>query len=479
MKLWRKKSSIALKWTVTSSIFIFIILTIFAFFSYKNASDVILTKEKQNLILTEKNMVELLEKNEVLNFQTILSSFTKENIATDLKQKDSLGEKEDTYITDISHPYLGIYIYDANKKIVFKTKHKEIPYAEIETKNHVEEKDGHYLEITREIKNNDKVIGYSLLRYEIENIQQMKRELLKTSAFLELAAIIIAIFLGHHLSSYFLKPLKNLRDTMEIIRLDPQSKTSATIKKTNDELEDLGNIFNEMLQEIRNYISQQEQFVQDASHELRTPIAIIKGHLELINRWGKEDPEVLTESIDASLEEIKRMQQLVEEMLLLSKSKSKNQNDKSELLVIPTIEKVLANYHLIHPTYEFKLQKVADQLTKIQISANHLDQLLIILLDNAIKYAPESKKIDITVYEDKKSVYVDVKDFGQGISPENLNKIFNRFFRVDEARSKEISGNGLGLPIAKEIMNTYGGTIKGSSIVGEGTTFTLQFNKIL
>lgn len=480
---FKKKSSITIKWTIASSLFIFIMLTIFAVLSYHNAADVILTKEKQNLNLTEKNIQQLLAPNEQLSFQNVISSFAKEKIPIEInptaKNDLKLNPKsttEDTYMADISHPYLSIYIYDKNKTIVFKTRQKEVPYKDLKQKNIVTE-DGRYLMSSQVIKNKEKIIGYSLLQYEIKNIQEMKQELFKTLAFLELAALVLSGFFGYFLATYFLKPLKNLRDTMEIIRIDPQSKASAVIQPTHDELEDLGNIFNDMLQEIRNYIQQQEQFVQDASHELRTPIAIIKGHLELINRWGKEDPEVLNESIAASLEEITRIQGLVEEMLQLSRSKTIGLTKGKEISVVQNVQNLLNNYRLIHKDYTFKLTTNVQDEIKIYISANHLDQVLIILLDNAIKYAPESRVIDIHIEENEKFVFLEVTDYGKGIAKEHLAKIFHRFYRIDEARSNEISGNGLGLPIAKEIMISYGGNVEVDSHEGKGTTFILQFPK--
>ncbi len=160
---FKKKSSITIKWTIASSLFIFIMLTIFAVLSYHNAADVILTKEKQNLNLTEKNIQQLLAPNEQLSFQNVISSFAKEKIPIEInptaKNDLKLNPKsttEDTYMADISHPYLSIYIYDKNKTIVFKTRQKEVPYKDLKQKNIVTE-DGRYLMSSQVIKNKEKI----------------------------------------------------------------------------------------------------------------------------------------------------------------------------------------------------------------------------------------------------------------------------------------------------------------------------------
>lgn len=115
----------------------------------------------------------------------------------------------------------------------------------------------------------------------------MRSKLLLTLIVLEIVSLLLSSFLGFLLSSYFLKPVKILRDTMEIIRQDPQAEVHVPDITTNDELADLAVIFNDVIDRIRMYIEQQEQFVEDVSHELRTPVAVIEGHLNMLNRWGK------------------------------------------------------------------------------------------------------------------------------------------------------------------------------------------------
>lgn len=189
----------------------------------------------------------------------------------------------------------------------------------------------------------------------------MRSKLLLTLIVLEIVSLLLSSFLGFLLSSYFLKPVKILRDTMEIIRQDPQAEVHVPDITTNDELADLAVIFNDVIDRIRMYIEQQEQFVEDVSHELRTPVAVIEGHLNMLNRWGKDDPEILDESIQASLQELVRMKSLVQEMLDLSRAEQVdvyygNETSKAKEVTY----QVFNNFKLLYPEFTFTLDDDLD-----------------------------------------------------------------------------------------------------------------------
>ena len=145
------------------------------------------------------------------------------------------------------------------------------------------------------------------------------------------------------------------------------------------------------------YTAQQKHFVEDVSHELRTPVAIVEGHLKLLNRWGKDDPEVLEESLTASLAEIKRMKTLVQEMLDLSRAPQVREQYKDATTeVVATVEQIVTNFKVLYPDFTF----IADIDTKKEIISpiyrNHFEQVIIILLDNAVKYSTDRKEIIVT-----------------------------------------------------------------------------------
>lgn len=244
--------------------------------------------------------------------------------------------------------------------------------------------------------------------------------------------------------------------------------------RSNDELSDLADIFNEMLDRMRLYIEQQERFVEDVSHELRTPVAIIEGHMSLLQRWGKDDPEVLDESLAASMQEISRMKTLVQEMLDLSRAEQvdvhyANETTKAKEVVY----QVFNNFKILYPEFVFTLDDDLYHELTLKIYRNHFEQIIIIILDNAVKYSTDRKEVHLSISSDRQTFEIAIQDFGEGISKDDLDKIFNRFYRVDKARARTKGGNGLGLSIAKQLLESYKGRITAESVIGQGTIFRI------
>ncbi|CAI2802035.1 Signal transduction histidine-protein kinase ArlS [Apilactobacillus kunkeei] len=292
--------------------------------------------------------------------------------------------------------------------------------------------------------------------------------------------LIIGIFfsaaLSYFLSSYMLRPIKIISNTIHSVKESPETDSRVPKLTQNDELTDLGDLFNDMIDTMQRYIDQQQQFVEDVSHELRTPVAVIQGHLDMLSRWGKDDPEVLDESIKSSIYEINRMKSLVQEMLDLSRAEQVEINYGNKTTdVQDVVHQQYNDFQMIHPDYKFILDDDIGEETIIQIYRNHLEQILIILLDNAVKYSKKRKEIHISLSRKYRYVDIAVQDFGEGLSQESIDKIFNRFYRVDKARSRNQGGNGLGLSIAKRLVEAYNGKINVESSSGYGSIFTISF----
>lgn len=264
--------------------------------------------------------------------------------------------------------------------------------------------------------------------------------------------------------------------------VDADPNSVARIKELNrdDELEELATSINKMLDRMQSYIEQQKQFVGDVSHELRTPVAVIEGHLNMLERWGKDDPQILDESIKASLQEADRMKHLIQEMLDLTRAEQIDVQYPYEVTnVNETVKRVVSDLAMVYP--DFKIQLDEDDLppdTEIQIYHGHLEQLLVILIDNGIKYSTDIKQINVSAGVTKKEVNIIVQDFGEGISQEDQEKIFNRFYRVDKARTREKGGNGLGLSIAQKLVDSYDGEISVESVEGQGSQFKLRLPRL-
>lgn len=328
-------------------------------------------------------------------------------------------------------------------------------------------------------KKSHQIIGYVQVTNSLVEYSQTAKSLLTIFILFGIIAIVASILLGYILSDWLLSPISEINETIDKIssteRDDPFANVRVPEFVQNDELSHLADLFNEMLDQMEGYIEQQQQFVEDVSHELRTPVAIIQGHLGLLNRWGKDDPEVLDESIQASLQEIKRMKSLVQEMLDLSRAEQVEIKFKNEITDAHEVGlQVFDNIKMIHPDFTLVLDDNLRGKTPVKIYRNHLEQLLIILLDNAIKYSTDRKEVHLTLDHSSRDVEFVVQDFGEGISEADIKKIFNRFYRVDKARSRDKGGNGLGLAIAKRLIEGYKGSLKVESAVGQGSLFRVS-----
>ena len=475
-----------MKWALASSFFIFVVFTVFAVFTYKTSTNLMIGKERTNLAKTMNQLVDRLATSDSeLTFLTTYQSLT-EFSTFDAGAKAGAKDNSETstlqlnsFISELSQAELSVYVYNAEGEIIFnksdsktmKLLTKDIKEASVVTTNN---RTGFVTVHPIYSKKTGELTGYAQAFYDLTDFYEIRHRLLVTLIVLEVVSLVLSGILGFFLSSYFLKPVKVLRDTMDTIRKNPQSSIKAPELHSKDELADLSEIFNEMMARMRRYIEQQEQFVQDVSHELRTPVAIIQGHLELLERWGKDDPEVLNESLAASLQEISRMKMLVQEMLDLSRAEQVDVQyyDKTSMAK-EVVYQIFNNFKLLYPDFHFTLDDELHEEEEIRIYRNHLEQILIIILDNAVKYSTKRKEVHISMDRSPRFLELAIQDFGEGIPQTELDRIFDRFYRVDKARSRNQGGNGLGLAIAKQLLDSYKGKIIAESAVGHGTIFRL------
>ena len=217
----------------------------------------------------------------------------------------------------------------------------------------------------------------------------------------------------------------------------------------------------------------QKQFVSNASHELRTPIAVIQGYASMLERWGKTDKEVLDEGISAIAQETNAMKELVERLLFLAR------HDKKTLMLevevfdpMEIISAVHRDATLLSAVHQFDLRLQGS--AKVSGDKGMLKQLMRILVDNAIKYTPPGGHITLTMKLEGAHCVLSVTDTGEGIAPEEMSRIFDRFYRSDQARVAQTSGHGLGLSIARIITVAHGGKITVRSKKGTGTNFAVK-----
>lgn len=342
--------------------------------------------------------------------------------------------------------------------------------------NHVIVKNEHnndYLVITRHI-DMPNFKGYSVVVHSLEDYNALVSSLYFLALIFGVIATFITAIISYFFSSQITKPLILMSNKMQQIRRDGfQEKVELT---TNyEETDNLIVTFNAMMYQLEESFNQQRQFVEDASHELRTPLQIIQGHLNLIQRWGKKDAAILEESLDISLEEMNRITKLVEELLLLTKDNTNTKFKELENVEINhEISSRIKSLEQLHQDYTFEFEPYAKPIN-IKIDRYQLEQVLIIFIDNAMKYDQINKYIHIQTNLKNKQISIEITDHGVGIPKEDIEFIFDRFYRVDKSRSRKLGGNGLGLSIAKKIIELNNGTIQVESELGKYTTFRIVF----
>ena len=220
----------------------------------------------------------------------------------------------------------------------------------------------------------------------------------------------------------------------------------------------------------------QRQFAADASHELRTPLAVVMASADLLQNDPSIKSPFLKQVIEDVRDEVKKMTKLVSDLLVVARSDNKALKLKPSKFDMGGVTAQVAR--LMQPLAEQKqITLVAEKMPKVLVQADEqkIRQLVLILVDNALKYTPEGGKVTVEFRKAEKGrICLAVSDTGIGISKEDQEKVFDRFYRVDKARSRDMGGNGLGLAIAQEIVNLHQGKISIQSELGKGTTFLVE-----
>lgn len=233
-------------------------------------------------------------------------------------------------------------------------------------------------------------------------------------------------------------------------------------------------VFNDITN-LKHLDTLKKELVANVSHELRTPVTMIKGFIETLKEGALEDKKNAERFLNIIAKHIDRLNMLIDDLLILSKLEENPDEIKMEEEKIkPLLKSVVEDYEFKSGDKKIELNiKCEDDLTA-RINKHLIEQALGNLLDNAIKYSDKKTKIEIGAYEKNDSVHFYVDDEGYGIADEHMPRLFERFYRIDKARSREEGGTGLGLAIVKHIVNTMNGTIDVDSTLGKGTKFTVK-----
>ncbi|MEA1010934.1 HAMP domain-containing histidine kinase [Bacillus cereus] len=312
------------------------------------------------------------------------------------------------------------------------------------------------------------------LTKNLETFDHLLKIILVVMVISGVFGLVFSFLGGILISKKLLSSVQNITDTMKRIKKNGLNER-VPVRENNDELAKLSFLFNEMMDEVETSFTQQKQFVEDASHELRTPLTIIQGHLAMLNRWGKHDPAVVDKSLQSSLKEVDRLNKLVVELLELSRAESEQMHPIADdpVHVNSVLKQVTQNFAILQTDFQFDL-KLDGDAAYVSMPSPYLEQIIIIIMDNAVKYTKDvSKYICIESSIQSGQVKICIIDRGAGIPEAELPFVLNRFYRVDKARSRKQGGNGLGLSIAKRLVEKYNGAIQIESKENEGTIVTI------
>ncbi|WP_238884411.1 cell wall metabolism sensor histidine kinase WalK [Clostridium sp. YIM B02551] len=409
---------------------------------------------------------------EVEDVKTIvLNKVLDQSQVVDLAGKDILADvtsKQDIHIRIIQE---NGTIINSTDKFKFRIRDKERNINDKIMK--VEEGDRRLLYENVRLDNNTYGVVYLQIVKDMDSEYDFLQILFIFMAVADFIGMIASIILGYVLSKRMLKPIDYITKAADNISIN-NLKERIDVKGPEDELKRLGDTFNNMIDRLQESFNKQTQFVSDASHELRTPIAVIQGYANLLHRWGKDDREALEKSIAAIRFETDNMVALVEKLLFLAKGDSGNQKiEKKEFPLNELINEVVEESRLI--AEDHIIESKSNDEVKILADYKMIKQMLRIFIDNSIKFTPKQGKIDISSKLEEGNVKITVSDSGIGIPKEEIENIFNRFYTVDKSRSKDKGGTGLGLSIAKWIVEMHQGDIEVESEDGKGTSISVRF----
>ena len=299
-------------------------------------------------------------------------------------------------------------------------------------------------------------------------IQSLQKNIFYLSIFLEVCVTIFAIFF----SNSFTKRLRRIMLSMRIIR---EGDYSHKVKMGgNDELTVLGNEFNNLAERLQISEQKRRPFVSDASHELKTPLASIKLLSDSILQ-NDMDTETIKEFVGDIGNEADRLNRMTQKLLSLSRIESQEDSDCEIVNIVPTVERVVRMLTGIAAENKISITTNIIHDCPILVIEDDLYQIIFNLVENGIKYNRPNGKLIVTVDRMEDNAVISVKDTGVGIPEDAVGHVFERFFRVDKARSRKSGGSGLGLSIVRNMVERNNGRISVESVVSEGSTFTLTF----
>ncbi len=307
----------------------------------------------------------------------------------------------------------------------------------------------------------------------LELMEEVFHSLFYIFIFGAAASLVVAGVIGFFLARKALAPVASITATARRISAENLNER-IEVENRGDEIGMLASTVNEMIERLEDSFRQIKQFSADASHELKTPLTILKGEMEIALR-SAGDVEAMREAIRSSLEEVDRMSGIVKNLLDLTKiGVERDAAPREDVHLEMILTERYDHFKRFAMERGVSLRIVRNVQAVVEGDPLRLGQLFYNLIDNAIKYTEKGGEVELSLDIEGAEAVFRVSDTGVGIGEEDLPHIFDRFYRVDKARSREAGGAGLGLSICKEIVETYGGVISAESRPGGGTVFMVR-----
>ena len=287
-----------------------------------------------------------------------------------------------------------------------------------------------------------------------------------------MVSIVLVFLIGWAMAGTALKPIREAIATARSVALSRSFSQKLTPRDSRDELGEMVTAFNEMFSKLEAAQTVQQRFIADASHELRAPLTVIRGNLDLLERARDKLPQEQVEILRAARAEAERMSRLVADLLSLARADSGMPLEMAEVELDALVMEVYQQLLTGSSPVRLDLSRVEPAL--VRGDRDRLKQLVRILTDNAIRYTPAGGRVILSLGTEGPCVVLTVADTGMGIDPKDLPHVFERFFRSQRAREMDHDGTGLGLAIARWIVDGHGGELNLKSTTGEGTTATVR-----
>jgi len=334
------------------------------------------------------------------------------------------------------------------------------------------------------VDDGDNVLGVVRFALPLSEVQLEIRTIYRAVLFGAIAAMAIALTVAYFVSRSITHPILQMQETARAIAKGDFSRKVRMMGK--DELGELAKSLNTMADELQQKMDNLERmdrmktdFVASVSHELKTPLTLIKGYIETLQDKAIDDKEKARKFVSIIKEHAERLENIVNDLLSLSELElSKNSIEKTDCDLRSLMDEVAMSFgHALAEKRQTLNINPQGGDFRIKADRDKIEQVFVNLIDNAVKYTPEAGKIDISIWEQQEMVTITVEDNGIGIPKEHLDRVFERFYRVDKARSRELGGTGLGLGIAKHIVLAHNGRIHIESRVNKGTTVSVVLPK--